>query len=177
MRTNPHFLNIFMHNSLRKLFLLVIATTFCFSLNANSVQNSYQITVSILSYVKWPVSTPKLCVLDDGNAYTQLKSQLRHSNLPMETKLLTSNQIKNTICHAVFFSQSTPEFEQHIINQSANKQVITFSTSNVECEIGSTFCLMYSKSGNAIFKVNLDSLTRSKAHVDPRVLLLARNQE
>src|SRR5690606_42039865 len=84
MRTNPHFLNIFMHNSLRMLFLLVIAITFCFSLKANSVQNSYQITVSILSYVKWPVSTPKLCVLDDGNAYTQLKNQLRHSNLPME---------------------------------------------------------------------------------------------
>ncbi|MFW2735488.1 YfiR family protein, partial [Acinetobacter baumannii] len=47
---------------------------------------------------------------------------------------------------------------------------------NPESEVGSIFCL-YNQNNYTTFKVNLDALSHSKVHIDPRVLLLAKNAE
>ena len=90
---------------------------------------------------------------------------------------ISADELKSTYCDAVFFTQTPANTQQQLLNQSLNPAILSFSTNNSECEIGSSFCLFSAKSGHTLFRVNLDSLARSKIHVDPRVLLLAKNPE
>ena len=144
---------------------------------ANSTHNIYMMTLSILSYVKWNNPPQTLCVINNHNAAQQFSAYLKPKNLAFTVKNINYNEIKLTACDAIFFSDTTPALEQKLINTSFTPSVLSFSTSNNECEIGSIFCLHNAKNGSTIFKVNLDSLARSKIHVDPRVLLLAKNSE
>ncbi|MFX7253454.1 YfiR family protein, partial [Acinetobacter baumannii] len=56
------------------------------------------------------------------------------------------------------------------------RSLLSLSINNPECEVGSIFCL-YNQNNYTTFKVNLDALSHSKVHIDPRVLLLAKNAE
>ena len=95
----------------------------------------------------------------------------------MKIESINYNEIETNHCDAVLFSQSTPQLEQKLINKSLNQKILSFSRNNTDCEIGSVFCLYSSRNGNTLFKVNLDSLAKSRIHIDPRVLLLAKNSE
>lgn len=144
---------------------------------ANSTHNIYMMTLSILSYVKWNNPPATLCILENNYVTQQFSSYLKSQNLAFTVKDINSNDVKSTNCDAIFFSNTTPAIEQKLINIALTQSILSFSTSNNECEIGSVFCLNNAKNGNTVFKVNLDSLARSKVHVDPRVLLLAKNSE
>lgn len=154
--------------------LLLFVSSLCY---ANSSHNIYMMTLSILSYAKWNISNPTLCIIENEQAATAFSQAMRSQGLTFQIKTISSDQLSSKPCDAVFFNQSSPESEQRLINQSFNKSILTFSHNNPECEIGSVFCLYTSKNGNTLFKVNLDSLAKSKIHVDPRVLLLAKNTE
>ncbi|WP_445116635.1 YfiR family protein [Acinetobacter sp. WZC-1] len=134
-------------------------------------------TLSILSYVQWNTPNPVLCIAGNQPTATQFSYLTRQNKYPFAINPIQNADLRKTHCDAVFFTNSTPISEQKLLNTSQNKSILSFSTNNAECEIGSSFCLYSSKSDNTLFKVNLDSLTRSKVHVDPRVLLLARNSE
>lgn len=142
---------------------------------ANSSHNIFVMTLSILSYTKWNTSTPELCVVDNLNYASQFSNYIKTNKSPFNVHAIHSSELKTQYCDAVFFSNTTAQTEQTLINKSFNPSILSFSSSNTECEIGSVFCLSTNKSGNTIFKVNLDSLAQSKVHVDPRVLLLAKN--
>lgn len=142
-----------------------------------SAQNVAQTTLSILSYVHWSVDSPTVCIVKNEEISKQLITLTHQNNYNFQFKSIESSQLKLTHCDAVFFSNTTPSTEQQFINSAMNKNILSFSSSNLECEIGSAFCLYTSKGGRTLFKLNLDSLSRSKIHVDPRVLLLARNAE
>lgn len=144
---------------------------------ANSPQNIYTTTLSIVSYVRWPTPTPVFCIAENENALKGISAIAHQRSFSIELLPIQLNQLKTTHCDAVFFHDISATQEQQFINSSLNKKLLSFSSSNSECEIGSTFCLYTSRNGNSLFKVNLDSLSRSKPHVDPRVLLLARNPE
>lgn len=154
--------------------LLLLSSSCCF---ANSSQNIYMMTLSILSYARWNTPTPTLCVIENTQAANAFLQSTKSQNISFDVKNISEDQLANKSCDAVFFHQTTPDNEQKLINRSYNKSILTFSNNNSECEIGSVFCLYTSKSGNTLFKVNLDSLAKSKIHIDPRVLLLARNRE
>lgn len=144
---------------------------------ANSTQNIYMMTFSILSYVKWSNPTPNFCIVDDpttATAFAQIVDQ-KKSNLNIVH--VSANHIVQKKCDAVFFTQFNPNIEQKIINSLKIPPALSFSTNNTDCEIGSVFCLYTSKTGKSLFKVNLDSLAKTKIHIDPRVLLLAQNSE
>lgn len=161
----------------RKSILLAFIIGMSSQTYADSTHNIYMMTLSILSYVKWSSPTPTLCVVDDANTTQQLNQAMRSQPSPLKLDLINNNELETKHCDAVFFSQSTPLSEQKLINKSKNTAVLSFSRNNSECEIGSVFCLYSAKNGNTLFKVNLDSLAKSKIHVDPRVLLLAKNSE
>ncbi|WP_228203368.1 YfiR family protein [Acinetobacter sp. CFCC 10889] len=134
-------------------------------------------TLSILSYVKWSNDSPTLCVIDNSNAVKQFNLSMKAQNSTLIVKSISQDAMKTIECDAAFFSNTSALTEQKLINTSFKKNMLSFSTSNNDCEIGSSFCLQNAKNGNTIFKVNLDSLARTKVHVDPRVLLLAKNSE
>lgn len=161
----------------RKKTLLAFIVALSSQTYANSTHNIYLMTLSILSYVKWSPATPTLCVIEDANATQQLNQSIRPQIDKVKIESINYNEIETNHCDAVLFSQSTPQLEQKLINKSLNRKILSFSRNNTDCEIGSVFCLYASRNGNTLFKVNLDSLAKSRIHIDPRVLLLAKNSE
>ena len=154
--------------------LLLTLSSLCY---ANSTHNIYMMTLSVLSYVKWTNENPTLCVVENPTTSSLFNQTFSQQKSKFKVAPITATDISSKTCDAVFFSQSNPSFEQKTINNAANRSILSFSNNNPDCEIGSVFCLYSSKSGNTRFKVNLDSLAKTKIHIDPRVLLLAQNQE
>ena len=145
-------------------------------LHANSSHNIYMMTLSIMSYVKWNTSTPSLCIVDNPNMLENFSRTIKQQSSSIKTNSVKSKDPSIKECDAIFFSNTTPVNEQKLISAST-PPLLSFSNNNIECEIGSAFCLYSTKSGNTQFKVNLDSLAKAKIHVDPRVLLLAQSSE
>lgn len=145
--------------------------------HANSSHNIYMMTLSIMSYVKWSTQTPILCTLDDPDTTELFTKTINQQKNPTKVKAISSQQFTTQKCDAVFFSQTTPLLEEKLITSAFSPPVLSFSKSNVDCEIGSIFCLYTTKSNNTQFRVNLDSLAKAKIHIDPRVLLLAQRSE
>ncbi|WP_423772596.1 YfiR family protein [Acinetobacter gerneri] len=164
------------HIFLKKLyrFLWVLPLVYSSNLFAYTSHNIYTTTLSILSYVKWNTTTPNLCVVDTAavaNQFQQVSKQLKYPYVISSIKLesFTSNN-----CSAIFFSHTPIATQQQFLNRYS---ILSFSMNNKDCELGSAFCLVSKLNGDTSFKINLDALTRARVHVDPRVLLLAKNVE
>lgn len=155
-------------------FVLLIISSFS---HANTTQNIYSMTASILGYVKWNTTTPSLCVIDNQALAQSFDLSFKQKKLNFKVVSLSNTELNAQHCDAVFFTESSPTTEQRLINHLKTPPALSFSNNNSDCEIGSVFCLYTSKQGRALFKVNLDSLARTKVHIDPRVLLLAKNSE
>lgn len=145
--------------------------------HANSNQSIFTITFSIMSYVKWSSQNTSLCVVDDQITQNELAVIASSKKPNLKVINVSSNNIANLKCDAIFFSKNSPSQEQNIINNLKTPPALSFSINNNDCEIGSVFCLYTSKGGKSLFKVNLDSLAKTKIHIDPRVLLLAQQTE
>lgn len=161
----------------KKSICLGVLLGLCSLSHANSTHNIYMMTLSILSYVKWDNPAPKLCVVDNIASSELFKKTFSQQHTRFQVSAIQAQDLSFQKCDAVFFSQTTPLVEQKLIANSSNRSLLSFSKSNIECEIGSIFCLYTAKSGNTQFNVNLDSLAKAKIHIDPRVLLLAQSSE
>lgn len=145
---------------------------------ANSTHNLYGLTFSIISYSQFENQTSThLCVLDQAQVYQKFVDYAKAAQYRYSISLVSSEQWAQTACDIVFFADHSPQQQQQLLNSAAKSHILSFSQSNTECEIGSSFCLYRKKDQTSTFKVNLDSLARAKIRVDPRVLLLARASE
>lgn len=142
---------------------------------ADSNTSLYSTAFSILSYAKWNTPAPEICVIDNSALAQQF---LKHSPQAADFKIasIKSPAIKTADCQVLVFSNLSPKAEQHLLDTAAIFPSLSISTNNNECELGSAFCL-YPRGASYAFKVNLDSLSQSKVHIDPRVLLLGKNME
>lgn len=147
----------------------------CSSVYAAPTTNLYNTTFSILSYAKWNTPTPEICVINNPTLSQQFRNnEPEHTNYKISA--IQTTDIKHSLCQVLIFSTLSPKEEQHLLNTAVNFPALSMSINNTDCEIGSTFCL-YKRNKNIAFKVNLDSLSQSKVHIDPRVLLLAKPTE
>lgn len=129
---------------------------------------SYYATISnILSYSNLSKQA-NICVFNDVGATKGLNQYFSQSRLSYQAVSVDANSFKNTSCQAVYFSNLSPTAENEYINRYA-RPLLSFSSSNAQCEIGSAFCL-YRQQHRISVAINLDSLSRSKVNIDPRVL-------
>ncbi|KAF2370119.1 YfiR family protein [Acinetobacter baylyi] len=165
------------HKFFNRLFLLSLLYIFTRACFASPIQNFYALTLSIMSYSKWPAdNVPTLCIIDNPTVANSFQSQVKQQSYSYKIQAIPASSFSKTQCQAVYFSNLSPQQQQNLINSYPTRNVLSFSSNNSDCEIGSIFCL-YQQKGNATFKVNLDSLSRSQIRIDPRVLLLAKNAE
>ncbi len=133
--------------------LVVVITTsgLCYAISNHSF---YELALTILSYSKWPNTTrPTICVIDNPEATNQFQASVKELSYDYQVQAVSAKEL------------SYP-----------SRFLLSLSTNNSTCEIGSIFCL-YNKKTFSTFKVNLDALSYSKVHIDPRVLILAKNTE
>ncbi|WP_228199183.1 YfiR family protein [Acinetobacter cumulans] len=145
------------------------------SLYAAPVSDIYHTSLAILSYAKWPTNTPEICVVNNNTFAQQLKNNLP-ADSPYKVSNKHSSELRSSNCTVLFFSNLSDKEEQNILNTAVNYPALSISSNNLNCETGSAFCL-YKKNQSYAFKVNMESLTQSKIHIDPRVLMLAKPAE
>lgn len=145
------------------------------SLYAALVSDIYHTSLAILSYAKWPTNTPEICVVNNNPFAQQLKNNLP-ADSPYKVSNKHSSELRSSNCTVLFFSNLSDKEEQNILNTAVNYPALSISSNNLNCETGSAFCL-YKKNQSYAFKVNMESLTQSKIHIDPRVLMLAKPAE
>ncbi|MCH7337713.1 YfiR family protein [Acinetobacter sp. NIPH 2699] len=157
------------------LFVVLCSTSqFCY---ATSNHSFYELALSILSYSKWSNTTrPTICVLDNSEAAAQFQVNIRQLAYDYQVLPVNIKDFTKTDCHVVYFSTTSPQQQHSLIQSYPSRSLLSLSANNPACEVGSIFCL-YNKKNFSTFKVNLDALSDSKVHIDPRVLLLAKNAE
>lgn len=158
-------------------FLIFLLTVFGFIHTANAVQspNTVNTIFSILSYVKWNSPTPVICIIDNPALAKQFTINISTYN-KYKAKNVSVQELKKSQCNIVIFSTFSANEEQLILNTSVTFPALSISTNNTQCEVGSAFCL-YKKNNQILFRVNLESVNQTKVHIDPRVLLLAKEPE
>ena len=161
---------------------LPLHKTLCFLLclflhpaHANSSTTGVpQMVYVILSYAKWEQNTPNICIVNNPALAQQFNSQ-RSTQHVYKISPLQLDDLKQTSCQAIVFSNLSPREEQNILNNAVRYLALSISTTNSACELGSVFCLYQKKNQQYSFRVNMQSLTQSQVHIDPRVLLLGKN--
>lgn len=154
---------------MRKVVFLLMLISYLFVGNvaiASSVQH-YKTIVHILNYSNLP-KTAQICVFDDVQMTAELRNYLKQANVSYEVTSVTPVNFVRSNCQAVYFPNMSPQQENQLINRYPTP-LLSMSERNIQCEIGSAFCL-YTRGENISVKLNLDTLTRSKVKVDPRVL-------
>ena len=147
--------------------------------HAASLHNYYTLTLSILSYTKWASSpVPNICVVEDSRTATYFNSYIKQYGYNYRVTLVNTNDVLRSNCQIVYFSSVVSLTQQRnlILNSSLAENKLLFTENDSSCELGSSFCL-YKKNEKVTFNINLDALTRARIHIDPRVLLLAKNSE
>ena len=160
-----------------QLLLLVasIATNqICYAISNHSY---YELALTILSYSKWSNTTrPTICVIDNPDAALQFQTSIKQLSYDYQVQAVTAKDFAKADCHVAYFSTTIPQQQQSLIQAYPSRSLLSLSINNSACEVGSIFCL-YHKKTFSTFKVNLDALSYSKVHIDPRVLILAKNAE
>ena len=148
----------------------------CNSTLANSSYNVYITTLSILSYSQLANNkATTLCVVNNPVATSQLQHYIGELNYHYSVKTLNDNHFVSTQCEAVFFSTTPPLQQQQLLNSSEGQGILSFSTNNPECEIGSTFCLYTTTRGSTSFKVNLYNLVPSSFTITSFLLIFSNS--
>ena len=166
-----------MNDHFKKRLVLLACTTLLSAPSLFAAQNQSvpNIVYSILSYAKWSKASPSICIINNHELADKfLAAQTSFQNYKIIN--LNISNLKSTQCDSIVFSTFSSREEQQILNSTVNFPSLSISTNNSQCEEGSAFCL-YRKNQQLSFKINLESLSRSKVHIDPRVLLLAKQAE
>lgn len=133
----------------------------------------HTIVTGIVSYTRWPQhqTMPKLCIFSSSSFADVLADQ---SNNFYHSLIVNSVQeALISACDGIYFGKESPQQQLQLIEQYKAQPLLLISEQNVQCTVGSSFCLNITDT-QVSFSVNLDSLTRSGVRVSPDVLLLAR---
>lgn len=146
---------------------------------ATPLHNYYTLTLSILSYSKWSNNQiPTLCVVEDNHTAVLFNTYIKQYSYNYRISNVTTNDLLKSNCQIVYLSSAMNIAQQRglILNSSLTTNTLIFTENDSTCELGNSFCL-YKKGEKVTFSINIDALTRARIHIDPRVLLLARNSE
>ncbi|HGM5491825.1 TPA: YfiR family protein [Serratia fonticola] len=157
------------------------------SLAGADTQDPYQkrihavttMVVGIISYARWPAKPDpiRLCVTAPVEyAEGLFDPVLLTAPRPIKTlRVELADPQLETRCDVVYLGEVNAEQKQDFINRITGHSILSISEKDMECAVGSAFCLQISNDQTG-FKVNLDALARSGVRVHPNVLQLARKK-
>nr|WP_025120425.1 MULTISPECIES: YfiR family protein [unclassified Serratia (in: enterobacteria)] len=135
--------------------------------------------VGIISYARWPAQPDpiRLCVTASAEyAEGLFDPVLLTAPRPIKAlRIELSDPQLATSCDVVYLGEVNTEQKQEFINRITGHSILSISEKDMECAVGSAFCLQISNDQTG-FKVNLDALARSGVRVHPNVLQLARKK-
>ncbi|KAA8732157.1 YfiR family protein [Acinetobacter qingfengensis] len=162
--------------SKRVFIFLFLCNIAAFSSASAAHQNLYALSLSILSYSEFPNSAATtFCIVGSQSDTINFQKHAKLSGYAYRIIAVDQNNFLKSTCQAAYFSNTIPLSNQNnLINKYPREPLLSFTSNDPFCESRNIFCL-YQHTGQFYFNVNLDSLTQSGIHIDPRVLLLAKN--
>lgn len=141
-----------------------IITTFVF---AQASIPYYKKISHILRYSTIPKQSI-ICVFNDKVMADGLHQYFKQMQLEYSAITVTADNFTRSHCQVVYFPNQSPKVQNDWINRYP-VAILSMSSSNPQCEIGSAVCL--SQGQNKInMAFNMDALTRAKVNINPHVL-------
>ncbi|MEG2885465.1 MAG: YfiR family protein, partial [Acinetobacter sp.] len=111
------------------MFAASIATSqICYAI---SNHNFYELALTILSYSKWTnTSRPIICVVDNPEAATQFQSSIKQLSYDYQVQAVNAKDFPKTECHVVYFSTTSPQQQQSLIQSYPSRSLLSLSTNN-----------------------------------------------
>jgi hypothetical protein len=139
-----------------------------------------QVVFGIISYTTWPSAPPllRLCVIGHSPFAGGLlgpETTLGALMIDPESRPATDPAL-GVECDIVYAAALGGPLREEVRRLVAGYPVLTIDDDDAACTDGYMFCLVEG-TVTVSFATNLDSISRSGLTVNPRVLLLARNQE
>ncbi|MCF9035469.1 YfiR family protein [Acinetobacter nectaris] len=158
----------------QKIFLCLCFVLFPICSSAVSIKNFYELTFSILSYVKWDSENQVFCILNNEQVASNFSKYASDNHYSYKVYSISDKHLSKSPCSIIFFTSNIPTQQQNILlNKNLNNIPISFILDNSDCDTSIIFCI-YRRKEDFTFNVNLDALSQSHIHIDPRVLLLVK---
>jgi len=135
--------------------------------------------LGILGFVRWPEphNPLNLCVTGEVQfAEALLSGKLRQSNGQLLNVQYHAQADRLPLdCNVLYLGKLSAALQQALFERFFDRPALLISEADEECASGNMFCLLVANR-QVSFRINLDSLARSQAHVHPNVLRLARGK-
>ncbi|RQM47352.1 YfiR family protein [Paraburkholderia bannensis] len=144
-----------------------------------------RVITGIIRFTHWPVSSDKLrvCLMGEEADMARLAPSIRDQGAGLAPPLSVTTQANlsgsaqpQADCNFIYFASRSvlDDADRHaFFRRVADRPILTVGALPVACDMGAMFCLK-AEQDPALFGANLDAISRSGLHVDPKVLLLAR---
>ncbi|WLF83544.1 YfiR family protein [Moraxella sp. ZY210820] len=159
-----------MKKYLKKSILLSLMLVISSSVLAQSSTQYYKTIVHILRYSTLSKQST-ICVFNDKAVTDSFNQHFKQLNLEYSAIVVNADNFVRSNCQAVYFPNQSPKVQNDWINRYPTS-ILSFSSTNPQCEIGSAVCL--SQGQNKInMAFNMDGLSRAKVSINPHVLKMA----
>lgn len=174
------------HSMYKKIPLLLCSLACYTPIHATTPpSNADRLVSGIMSYTSWDDEPEQInfCIVDGPAKFISTnifnppslllkpnKVQILH--LKIHDIIDSPNILYEHACNVLYFVGTTDALQQKLLSENIAK-VLSISENNLECSIGSSFCL-FKQNNKYHFKVNLNNLRLSKIRVNSKVLKLSQ---
>jgi hypothetical protein len=129
----------------------------------------------IISYSRWPTQPRpvRLCLAGSTRYALRMSDAQRAAG---QSILIRSIGIAGSPadCDVLYLGAMRDPARGRLLAATRGKPIVSIIEDDLHCQSGAMFCLL---PGRSTFKLNLDAVSRSEVHIDPRVLRIASGEE
>lgn len=143
------------------------------------VQDIARIVGGIINFTQWPGPPRKvrLCIVKPAAYADMLERDIALSTqLASVQDLAPQDDRLDSSCDVVYIEQTGEADHANLFQRLTGRPVLSITGSGDGCVMGSLFCIS-SAGAQTTFSANLDAITRSGLHINPKVLLLVHKQQ
>ena len=128
---------------------------------------------AIIEYSRWPAPRPAvdLCIVGPSYHSELLTSHRLRSGRDLNVLRLAADAELSERCDAVFIGQLPLARQIGVTDALRGRAVLTIAENDPDCRSRAMVCLLFAEDALS-FRLNIDSVSRSRVRIDPRVLRL-----
>jgi len=129
----------------------------------------------IISYSRWPTQPRpvRLCLAGATRYALRMSDAQRSAGQSILIRSIAATA-SPADCDVLYLGTMRVAARERLLAATRGQPIVSIVEDDLHCRGGAMFCLVPSRS---TFKLNLDAVSRSGVHIDPRVLRIASGEE
>jgi hypothetical protein len=129
----------------------------------------------IIGYSRWPTQPRpvRLCLAGSTRYALRMSDAQRTAGQSILIRSIGS-AARPANCDVLYLGTMRVAARARLLAATRGQPIVSIIENDVQCRSGAMFCLVPSRS---TFRLNLDAVSRSQVHIDPRVLRIASDGE